>query len=282
MIEVSLVPEDYELQALVTNLELISSKALPNTYKSFKMASSLIMYTWKSYAMGAPIPGGGKRLKNATGTYAKSIKIRTLTPLNREIYSDSPVAKFIEDGTKEYDMKKTHPFGPRGRVAKNTRKDKNGNIVTREGDAYLIIPFRHGTPSSLMYSKIPEQMYATIRQAIKNDEISLSNIKKGRRERSPNYKGELIPRAKYNWGTRITNTGVDNLEGMIVADVGTSKSPRSAYFTFRIISVNSPANKWIQKARAGRNITRYVVLNTQEIVKELIESGLKKDLGVVK
>jgi predicted RNA-binding protein YlxR (DUF448 family) len=268
LIEISLVPTDYELQALVTNLELISYKALPNTYKSFKMASALIMYTWKSYAMGSPIPGGGQRLKNPTGAYAKSIKIRTLTPLNREIYSDSPIAKYIEDGTKEYDMKKTHPFGPKGRVSK-------------EGNAYIIIPFRHGTPSSLAYSKIPEQMYQTIRQAIKNDEITLSNIKKGRRKRSQNYSGEMIPRANYNWGTRIGNTGVDNLEGMVVMDVSTKKSSRSAYFTFRIISVNSPANKWIQKARAARNITKYVVINTQEIVKELIENGLKKDLGVV-
>ena len=168
MIEVSLVPDDYELQALVTNLELISYKALPNTYKAFKMASALMMATWKSYALGAPIPGGGRRLKNPTGAYAKSIKIRTFTPLNREIYSDSPIAPYIEYGTKEYDMKTTHPFGKRSRINK-------------EGDAYLIIPFEHGTPKSLKYSKIPEQMYQIIRQAIKNDEINLSSIKKGRK-----------------------------------------------------------------------------------------------------
>lgn len=278
----SLVPDDYELQALVTNLELISYKAMPNTYRAFKMASSLIMYTWKTYAMGAPIPGGGKKLRNPTGAYAKSIKIRTLAPFNHEIYSDSPIAKYIEDGTKEYDMKTTHPFGPRGRVIKNTRKDKTGKIVAREGDAYLIIPFRHGTPKSLSYSKIPQQLYDQIRQAIKNDEINLSSIKKGRRERSPNYKGELIPRAKYNWGTRIKGTGIPELENMVVMDTSTKKSPRSSYMTFRIISVNSPAHKWIQKARAARNITKYVVQNTEKIVTEIIQSGLKKDLGVTK
>lgn len=269
MIEMSLVPNDPELQALVTSLELISYKAMPATYRAFKMASSLIMYTWKTYAMGGPIPGGGKRLKNPTGGYAKSIKIRTLTPFMKEIYSDSPVAKFIEDGTKEYDMKKTHPFGPRGRVNK-------------DGDAYIIIPFRHGTPKSLSYSKLPEQLYNQIRQAIKNDEITLSSIKKGRRNKSPNAKEELIPRAKYNWGTRITGTGIPELEGMVVMDTSTSKSTRSSYMTFRVISVNSPANKWIQRARNGHNLTKYVAQNTNEIVKEMIQAGLKKDLGVVK
>lgn len=282
MIEVSLLPEDHELQALVSSLELISYKAMPSTYRAFKMASSLVMYTWKSYAMGAPIPGGGKRLKKPTGAYAKSIKVRTLTPFNREVYSDSPVAKYLEDGTKEYDMKKTHPFGKRGRVVKKTRKDKNGKVISKEGDAYIIIPFRHGTPGSLSYVNIPERIFQQIRQAIKNDEIMLSSIKKGARIKKPNYKGELIPRARYSWGTRIYGTGMPNLEGMTIMDNSTKKYSRSSYLTFRIISVNSPASKWIQKARAAHHITKYVVQNTNEIVKEMIEAGLKKDLGVVK
>lgn len=267
MIEISLLPEDYELQDLVTNLELISYKALPNTYKAFKMASSLIMYTWKTYAMGAPIQGSSQRLKNPTGGYAKSIKVRTLAPLTREIYSDSPIAPYLEYGTKEYDMKTTHPYGKRSKINK-------------DGEPYLVIGFRHGTPKSLSYSKLPEDMYNIIRQAIKNDQITFSSVKMGRRKRTPNYEGELIPRAGYKWGTRITNTGVENLEGMVVMDVGTQKSVRSEYFTFRVISVNSPAHKWIQKARSAMHITRYVAENTQDIVKQIVTDGLKKDLGV--
>ncbi len=279
MIEIRLVPEDYQLAELVSSLEAVSSKAMPSTYRAFKMATALVQYTWKSYAMGAPIPGGGPRLKNPSGGYAKSIKIRTLTPLAKEIYSDSPIAHYLEEGTKQYDMKETHPFGKRSRVVKKDRY-KNGKLVASKGDAYLVIPFRHGVPGTASYGgMLPSELYKIIRNGIKEETIILSSLQKGRKV-EPNYKGELIPRKKYNWGTRLTGIGVRDLEGMVVMDVSTKKSVRSGYMTFRVISVNSPANKWIQKARAGKHITQFVVKNTSAAVNDIIISALKKDMGV--
>lgn len=270
MIQVRLVPEDSQLADLVTSLEFMSSKVMPKTYRAFKMAASLLSYTWKCYASGAPIPGTIMRLKNPTGAYASSIKIRFLSPFCYEIFSNSPVAKYLEYGTKQYDMKETHPFGKRSRVSK-------------KGISYLIIPFRHGTPETIGYAPMPGELYNKIRAILKRDEELVSVRAKGRKY-SPNYRGELIPRAKYQWGARFSGTGFDQLEGMVAMNIPTGKEKgRSAYMTFRIISAkNSPTMKWIVKARPAMEMTKHAAEEAGEEIKRMILSGIKQDIGLTK
>ena len=280
MVKIEMIPEDSTLVDLVNSLEFMARKELPNTFKAFKKSAALIAYTWKTYAMGAPIKGSSMRIKNATGGYARSIKTKFLSPLNFEIFSDSPIAKYLEHGTKEFDMKETHPFGKRGRVVKETVKRK-GKIIREKGDPYLIIPFRHGVPGTLSYVPMPEEIYAKILQGIQQDEIQLSQ-RVGGRKYSPNYRGELVPRAKYQWGTRMGFDSMDRLDGLVAMNVKQkgSTAKRSEYMTFRVVSVNSPAMKWIVEARRAMNITKYVINNTRLTVERMIQSGLKKDIGM--
>jgi len=265
MIEITVTPQDYILSDLISNLEMISTRLMPKTVKAVKMASAVIMHTWKSYALGAPIPGSGIRIKNPTGGYARTIKVLRLTPLNSIVYSDSKIAKHLEEGTEPLDMKKTHPYGPKSRVSK-------------KGVPYNIIPFRHGIPGTLSYAPMPAELYAKIREEIKAGNVQLSQITKGKKL-EPNYQGKLIPRANYKWGSRISS-GIDKLEGMVVMNVGTDRSIRSQYMTFRVISANSPAFKWIRKARPALHLTEHVVRNTRRIVSEILEQGLKEDIGL--
>jgi len=242
---------------------------MPNTFKAFKRATALVQYTWKSYANGNPIKGSSVRLKNPTGAYMRSIKVRYLSPINTEIYSDSPIALYIEKGTREYDMKKKHPKGKRSRVNK-------------KGVPYLIIPFRHGVPGTKSYAPMPEQMFQKVEQVLKQDEKALSQRIKGHTH-SPNFKGDLVPRAKYKWGTRFQGTGLDQLEGLIAMNMSTGpKEKRSEYMTFRVISANSPAFKWIMKARPAKNITKHVVINTAKPIADMISAGLRMDMGLSK
>jgi hypothetical protein len=272
LINVTITPTDSTLEEIVSSLELMSSKFMPKTYRAFKTAASLLSYTWKSYALGAPIPGSAHRLKRPKGTYARSIKVRFLSPFNYVIFSDNPVAKYLEYGTREYDMKETHTKGRKSRVSK-------------DGDPYLIVPFRHGVPGSLSYSVLPEVLYARLRQMIRNDELTLSQ-RTGGRKKSPNFKGELIPRGKYQWGSRakIGEAGFERFEGLVAMNIPSGKEKgHSAYMTFRVISAGkSPAMKWIVKARPAMNITKHVVENTKEIIQEIITAGIKQDLGVGK
>ena len=266
MIKITLTPEDSALAELVGSLEFMSAKAMPHTYQAFKRAVRLVEYTWKSYALGADM-GGGMKLKRPTGGYARSIKTTFFSPFNYEVGSDAKVAKFLEEGTKEHDMKKTHPFGKRSRV-------------TEKGKGYLIIPFRHGAPGSVYYPPVPEQLYKQIKTIAKNAGIRLSTRAAGRKY-TPNYQGELIPRAKYHRGGSITGLGDENLDGLIFVKWPTGKERgRTGMVTFRIISENSPTFKWIRKAMPAMHITKHVVENTQDAISDLIKMGLKKDMGI--
>lgn len=259
-------------------LEMMASKVLPKTYKAFKAVSGMIAFTWKSYASGAPIPGSARKIKHSTGGYARSIKVRMLAPFHYTIFSDSPIAGYLEYGTKQYDMKTTHPYGRKSRVVKKTVK-RHGRTIRKEGDPYLIIPFRHGVPKSLR-APMPEQVYNKIRALLKEGEATISTVAK-KQTKSVNAKGELVPRNTYSWGSRFMSTGLDNLESMVAmySPSGT-KEDRNTYFTFRVISVNSPAVKWIQPARPGLHITEAVMRTMKPIMTEMLQSSVKQDLGV--
>lgn len=267
MIEISVTPKDSLLADLLVGLQMTSAKIFPKTFKAYKMSAQLIQYTWKSYAMGSTIKGSPHKIKNPTGSYARSIKMLKFAPLGWEISSDDPIAKYLEDGTNEYDMKKTHPYGKRSRIGK-------------DGKPYLIIPFRHGAPGTKSYAPMPEQVYERVRQMISTGEIKRSTIAPGK-GKEKNFWGQMIQRAQYEWGSRLTGLGSANLEGMVVMNTPSGKEAgRSTYLTFRVISANSPAHKWIQAARPAMNITKYVVANTKEIIEDLIKKGLMEDLGL--
>ncbi len=265
MIHVLITPQDYVLADLLSSLEAMSSKILPKTYRAVKASAAVIQYTWKAYALGAPIPGSTMRVKRPTGAYAKSIKVRMLSPFFQQVVTDYPPAEGLETGVKAKDLKKTHPYGPRSRVS-------------AAGVPFNIIPFRHGTPGSLIAPPMPQKVYERIRQEIKNGTLQLSQVNKGKKT-TPNYHGDLIPRARYAWGSRISS-GVQNLEGMVAFDVSTPGSTRTEYMTFRVISKNSPSFKWIQAARPGMHMTQHVVANTKDIINEIISQGIKEDLGL--
>lgn len=275
MIQISIAPEDYNLADLARGLELVASRFMPKTARAFKMSASLMEYTWKMLAQ--------KTLKTSTGAYARSIKMRMLTPYQYEIYTDHPLATILEDGAKEYDMKTTHPFGRKSRVVKKTVKRK-GKTISREGDPYLIIPIRHGVPGASRMA-MPESIYRQLRQMISEGNFVKSAVtaapKKGKKV-EPNYQGELIPRASYNWGDRLRDTEMDRLESMIAMNVPSGrKESRSEYLTFRVISVNSPAHKWIQPERKGHHFAKQVVEITEDAIKDLLSTSFAKDLGVV-
>lgn len=274
MIQITLTPEDYNLADLAKGLESVASRFMPKTARAFKISASLMEYTWRSMAQ--------KILSSSTGAYARSIKIRMLTPYQYEIYTDHPLATVIEDGAKEYDMKTTHPYGKQSRVVKKTVKRK-GKTIRREGDPYLIVPFRQGVPGAQRLA-MPESIYKQLRQMITKSAFVTSEVTtaaKKSKKVEPNYRGELIPRAIYNWGDRLRDTGMDRLEGMIAMDVPSGKKEsRSEYLTFRVISVNSPAHKWLQPARKGHHFTQEVVKITEDAVQRLLSEAFAKDLGV--
>ncbi len=280
MIKIEVRTVSPKLAELIGSLTAVGQKSMPATADAFRYAATkLILPRWKSVASGNPL--AGVRLKNPSGGYAASIKAKQISPFNWLIYSSAKVAEYLEHGTKRVDFKETHTKGRKSRVA--YKKDEKGEI---RKVGYLIVPFRHVTPGA-RGNPMPEVIYKTIQAQIKSGRFRKSAVEKAPAESGrlePNWRGELVPRATYRWGSRFREEGLKgefaNVEGMVAFDVGSPRATRSAYFTFRVISADSPPGSWIKRATPAMEITRGVVNATAKDVADLIRYGLEKDLGL--
>jgi len=280
MIQMTIMPKDDYLAMLNARMKFIGSGSMPATSSAFKAAASVVATVWKGYATGTAIPGSEKPIKSAS--YAAGVKVLQGGPFEYTIYNDSKMAQSIEDGTPELDMKTTHPYGPKSRVANKGTKSHPRWVP------YLIIPIRWGTPGSGGHFRniIPEQVYAMLRAQMKAGEFVRTSVKKTTHLEA-NFAGEGVPRAEYQgengqdgWGSVLNGIG-GNMEGMSVMNNDSGKKKSSGYMTFRIISAESPVGSWIKPAVPARNISRLVAENTRDIVTEMIQSGILKDIGKI-
>lgn len=273
MLKITVSTTNDYLAKLAAGMDAVGRGAMPNTSDAFrKAATKLILPIWKGIAAGGEF--NGFRLKHAYPGYVASIQARQTSPYNWEIYSRRAIAKWIEYGTKEVDFKTTHPYGKKSRVTKRKTEKYPGGVP------YLIVPIRHKTPGA-RGSDIPMRIYQQVQAAIKNAQFQKS-VKVQGTKTDPNYAGELIPRQSYAWGSRVKGLKemLPNLEGMVVFDTSDKGPVHSTYFTFRVISADSPQGSWIKPATPPMHVTKAVVEGTKNEVLELIRLGMEADLGI--
>lgn len=282
MINVSIVPKNNFLAMFQARLKAIGAGSLPATVSAFEAGVKVTQSTWKSYAMGEPIPGSPYRIKHPTGGYAAAVQVRSDGPFDYTVFNESQAARELDEGTAQLDMKLTHPYGPKSRVA------NHGTKMNPRWVPYLIVPFRWGTPGSSgghFRNIIPDQIYAMLRTQIKSGVFVRTKVLPTSHV-EPNFWGDSVQRAEYegeggqeNWGSMLRGVG-GNMEGMSVMDADTKKKRSSTYFTFRVISAESPAGSWIKPATPAMHITQHVADNVKDIISEMVESGIKVDLGL--
>lgn len=298
MYEIDITVDDKGLADLMTSLEMVSQRFLPHTTGAIKRAAYMIQKVWKSVAMGAPLKT--IKIKNASGTYARSIRLKMFTPYRYIIWADTniaPHAEALEYGTPQVDLKQVIPYGDRGRVARS----KGGGF-----HPYSIVPFRWGTPGSNNPNVLPEKLYQAMLDAVKSGEFRVSQVSK-KTYKSPNFWGEEVRRRKYQWGDRVKtkwamgdpseNPKLANLDGMVMFDQpsGTNEKRRgrTGYMTFRTVSSAPPMGdptkskalrgwerSWVVPARQGMHIAETIAQTSREIVRQHVKAALKKDLGV--
>jgi hypothetical protein len=279
---------DESLFALIGRIRQFNADAplsilFPAAAQAVKGASAAIESQWKAYASGEPLPSGD-RVKHPTGGYAASITTKADSLWSYRVFSPISVAHYLEEGTAELDMKQTHPYGPRGRVAKKKIPGGGFRYVP-----YVIIPFRWATQGSGAHmgpkNVIPDQVYKALTKGIRKNEFSRSVVLDGKTA-SPNFWGEMQTRAMYQWGDRLKGVG-GNLEGLVAMNGdydnkgdGTlnRKTRYSTYFTFRVISADSPADKWIKPATKPLKIAEQTAAFMRGKVNDMIEAGFKSDL----
>ncbi|MDR2484173.1 MAG: hypothetical protein LBD55_02115 [Treponema sp.] len=273
MIKMNIAVNDQSLYQILAQLSPFG-KNLPRTEGAAKTAASVIRDAWRGYAMGGSL-GGIEKLKNPSGGYARSIKINQTGPLSYEIFSEAPIAEWLEKGTPAFDMKKTHTIGPRSRVS-------------LKGYPYLIVPFRWGTPKTVGFRNVmPQSVYNIVK-----------NKKKYRQTKTletthyePNARGENVERHEYSgtddkgiWGDQLkAEMGEDVTPNMVgMSNMAGQGGKSSGYFTFRVISSDPSANprSWIHPGIRARPVTETVAQITKEPVSDLIDSALRGDLGL--
>lgn len=281
MIQLSVVPKSSYLAALQARMAALGTGGMPATEEAFKTGVKLIETTWKAVGNGAPL-NGEHLIKHSSGGYSAGVKVRQSGPFDYTVYNDSRSAAGIENGTPQLDMKQTHPYGDKGRVT------NKGTRANPRWVPYLIVPFRWGTPGASdghFRNIIPEQVYSMLRTQIKAGSFIRTQVAE-ETHAEPNFWGEEVQRANYqgengrpDWGSMLRGVG-GNLEGLSVMDADTAKKSSSTYFTFRVISADSPADSWIKPATPGKNVARKVAEASRDIITEMVEAAIKNDLGL--
>jgi hypothetical protein len=265
-----------ELQYLLASMGT-RSKVLPITSAAMKDGAFLIRDRWVDFAKGGPLQGVDP-LKKANKSLIDSIKVKPYGPFDYEIYSESKIAEDLENGTPAYthDMKETHPYGPRSRVGKN--------------GPYLIVPFQWGTEEGTKRvgpkNIVPRQLLSQMRNKKKfapskvEDDTYLS----------PNQRGQMVERWTYTWGNRAgSEYDGTYAEGMVRFEQGEAVEKKDGrryggFFTFRVISVNSPPNSWIRKVEAvpARHVVNALYKESEKEINENVESAIITDMRSLK
>jgi hypothetical protein len=272
MIKMNIAVNDRVLYEILARLSPFG-RNLPRTEIAAKTAASIIRNAWRGYAMGGSL-GGIEQLKKPSGGYARSIKINQLGPLSYEIFSDAPIAEWLEKGTSAFDMKKTHTIGPRSRVS-------------LKGYPYLIVPFRWGTPKTVGFRNV---MTSSVYKVVKAKEFQATRVTMDTHFEM-NARGKDVERHEYSsadeknpWGstlqTHMDEDVTDNMVGMSKMAGQGGKS--SGYFTFRVISSDPDVNprSWMHPGIRARPVTETVAKTTKETVSALINNALRGDLGL--
>jgi hypothetical protein len=269
-----------ELQTQLAKLAKLGRGSMPSTASAMSAGASFIKGKWREFALGGDLDGV-KKLNNPSQGYARSIKIKKLSPFNYDIYSESSIAERIEDGTAEHDMKTTHPFGRRSRVSKDG------------SSAYLIIPFRWRTPKTVGFKNV---MPINVYMIVKKFKKMATEVSTDSGEKTPIAKGAYsdlstkkavypnsVGRASYNrgYGRLAAHLAEEkNQVGMVRSTDDTGKNRSGGYFTFRVISTKSPASSWIRKEQPPRPVTPALVNYSQRFIEEAVEAAIMGDLGL--
>lgn len=264
-----------ELQYWLAKKARLNAEEMERTAAVIEDAAYVIREVWRGFAMGGKLEGV-EQLKKPNDGYARSIQISPRGRFQYEVGSDAPIADQIERGTKEkeIDMKKTHPFGPRSRIS-------------AKGVPYLIIPFRWGTPAKKGETRVgfKNVMPIKVHDIVKKFETSrvTKSADDPTARKTPNAQRKMVGRAVYKWGDRLDTSALAGTEKEKRDMNGMVRMANSGgYFTFRVISANSPAGswKWTKPAEPPRPVRQAVLNATKDMIDKNIQTALGEDFRI--
>lgn len=231
------------------------------------------LYPLLAQAVEATAAEGAYRWKDAVNKarlwsvekegYVESISWRMTGPYSAEISAGYDKAQEIEDGRPARDLK---------RMLQTSRKTRVVKSGPHRGQRYLIIPFRHNTPTAsgegAHAPQMPKKVYA-MAKGLSASFVLPPGSKKAATRLSGS--GHVVAQHSYEWGERLPaglapkvkeHHATDPYAGMVRFQTSTGKGKSSAYLTFRVMTEWSSG--WVVPAKPGLKLAEKVAGELQQ------------------
>ncbi len=268
------------LDDVIFALQALGANRLPATAQAVETSTKAVQQRWIDNTEGA--------FKYPTGSYLAGIQDGLEYPYERDIYKGAvintvPYAQWIEHGTPAHDMK---------RMLFTSTKVR----ISAKGKRYLIIPFRHGTPSAGSHEGGIGESRATLRTMPKAVYAMAKNLGRSRMAgayyvNNPAAGNTPVIRYSYQWSNKLTQ-GDLNVAGLGNVNrrphwksspyAGMVRFPRheatgqSQYMTFRVMHEDSTG--WIHPGTPPKNLAKKTADEMAPVVVRIIEKGFDTDM----
>ncbi len=189
-----------------------------------------------------------QRLKSTKQDYVNAVTFESVGENIYVITLNGKAANATEDGYGSFDMKPGLLSGPNSKV-------------TAKGTRFNTVPFSYQPNSNAPAGQKILDLRSAVKALIKDRGID-KIIK--------NPSGE----PKQGIVARLSNTGIKNLEGLVKIQKQYGKTTQSTYMTFRRVSSNSDASKWIhpgyQGARIFPDVERFIEQDLDRIIMSIL------------
>lgn len=252
-----------DLSELLGANSTIVQQIFPNISAAVQLTAEEAAFRWKGAVMKARLWSGEKV------PYAESIKWSMTGPFEAEVTTDYKLAGEIETGRPSRDLK---------RMLQTSRKTRVVESGPKKGQRYLVIPFRHNTPTAsgegAHAPQMPKHVYAHARLLAPSIVKAPGSVKPATRLSGS---GHVVPQHSYKWGSRLPPGMTPKLRphhktdihaGMVRMNTSSGKSKSSAYLTFRIMGEWSSG--WVVGPREGLYLARNVADGMKGILEEAV------------
>lgn len=246
----------------------IAQAVFPLVGQAVRMVAEEGAFRWKSAVMKAKLWPDGEK-----SPYVESIKWRMVGPMAAEITTDFKLAGEIETGRPAKDLK---------RMLQTSKKTRAAQSGAHKGQRYLIIPFRHNTPSAsgegAHAPQMPPSVYAHAKQLVASRLLPPGSVKPAQRMSAS---GHLVAQHSYKWGGSLPAGLAPKLQpshksdpyaGMVRFDTSTMKGGKkvrsSAYLTFRILGEWSSG--WVVQPRPGLYLAKKIADELQPVLEDAV------------
>lgn len=261
-----------DISQLVQGLAVAQLEIAQRIAVTVDATANTVMEEWGEAVYRATGKGGIREAER--DAYRASIKKRPINDHEIEIYSDYKHAAEIETGRPARDLKRMLDTSTKVRIS-------------AKGARYLIIPFRHGTPSATTMQAMPKEVYAQAKGMGKSLIVGHSWRESGLKASALRTSSALMTRSRITaWGSRLgagaapklaEHHKTDQYAGMVRMNVGSGrKNNSSVYLTFRVMSERSQG--WIVPAQPGLFIVQKIVNENQPLFERAIEEAVKISL----